>query len=382
MIKKPAIVCVDDEKIVLDSLRKELRTAFQNDVLVDIAESGEEALELILEHHHDGREVPIIISDYIMPGMKGDDLLREVKKIFPNIYSILLTGQATTEGVGNAVNWGGLYRYISKPWDSTDLELTIREAFKSYNKDKEIEQKRLELEIAHEKLKKLDNAKSYFLGLMSHELNTPLNAIYGNAQLITAFTDDEEVLESAEQIIIASNRLRKFNDLSLMITRIRTEKYDMSYCRATIKEIVDSAIMKQATIIKEKNAIIDNKIENLELSINCDEQLIIKAIELVINNSVKFADNQPLIDLTDRLEDHFYTIIITDNGPGFNESDLGTIFDLFSSDDLMHHTEGMGLGLSAAKLIMEAHNGEIIAYNNSNGVGAIVELKFNSAMYN
>ena len=381
MTKKPAIVCVDDEKIVLDSLRKEIRTAFQNDILVDIAESGDEALELIREHQIDGRDVPIIISDYIMPGMKGDELLREVKKIYPDIYSILLTGQATPEGVGNAVNWSNLYRYISKPWDSTDLELTIREAFKSYNKDREIEEKRKELEIAHDKLKKLDNAKSYFLGLMSHELNTPLNAIYGNAQLISAFTDDEEVLESAEQIIIASNRLRKFNDLSLMITRIRTEKYDMSYCSSTIKEMIDTAIMKQATIIKEKSAVIDNNIENLELTLNCDEQLIIKAIELIINNSVKFAQNEPIIELSDKLGDDYYVVTIADNGPGFNEADLGTIFDLFSSDDLMHHTEGMGLGLSAAKLIMEAHNGEILAYNNLSRPGAVVELKFHHSLY-
>ncbi len=81
MINKPVIVCVDDEKIVLDSLRKELRTAFNNEIIVEIAESGDEALELIREHNLEGNDVPIIVCDYIMPGMKGDELLIEVINI-------------------------------------------------------------------------------------------------------------------------------------------------------------------------------------------------------------------------------------------------------------------------------------------------------------
>src|SRR5574344_1554359 len=107
--KKPVILCVDDEKIVLNSLRTELRNYFEDNYIIETSESGEEAIEIAIEYKAENREVCIVISDYIMPGLKGDVLLKRIKEIFPNCYAILLTGQATTEGIVNAVNWASIY---------------------------------------------------------------------------------------------------------------------------------------------------------------------------------------------------------------------------------------------------------------------------------
>jgi serine phosphatase RsbU (regulator of sigma subunit) len=80
-----------------------------------------------------------------MPGMKGDELLKAVHTQLPKTLTILLTGQADTTAIGNAVNHARLYRYIPKPWDETDLVLTIKEAVKSFLQDKKLEQKNKEL---------------------------------------------------------------------------------------------------------------------------------------------------------------------------------------------------------------------------------------------
>jgi adenylate cyclase len=122
------IVCVDDEKTVLRSLKAELQEAISNDYLIEIAEGGEEALELIMELLDDGYEVPLIISDHIMPEMNGDELLRRVHIISPKTLKIMLTGQADIEAVGNAIKNANLYRYIAKPWQQEDLSLTVKEA--------------------------------------------------------------------------------------------------------------------------------------------------------------------------------------------------------------------------------------------------------------
>jgi diguanylate cyclase (GGDEF)-like protein len=140
------VVCVDDEATILKSLRSQIRRGLGSEYRIEIAESGEEALEIFAEITAQGMEIPLLISDYIMPTMKGDELLIKIHEAYPKTLNILLTGQANIEGVGNAVNHANLYRYISKPWDETDLKLTIKEALRRYQQDQELLEKNLELE--------------------------------------------------------------------------------------------------------------------------------------------------------------------------------------------------------------------------------------------
>jgi PAS domain S-box-containing protein len=143
---KQVIICVDDETTVLRSLKTELKQALGKDYLIEIAESGEYALELIEELLEDGYEIPLIISDYIMPDMKGDELLKRVHLISPKTLKVMLTGQADIEAVGNAIKYAKLYRYIAKPWQAEDLRLTVTEAIYSYLQDKKLAEKNAKLQ--------------------------------------------------------------------------------------------------------------------------------------------------------------------------------------------------------------------------------------------
>ena len=135
---KPTIICVDDERVVLISLRDQLAQYLGNEYNIELAQSGEEALEIFEELREEEIDIPLIISDQIMPGMKGDELLVEIHTNYPKTLKILLTGQASADAVGNAVNCAKLYRYIAKPWDKTDLCLTVSEALRSYAQDKQL----------------------------------------------------------------------------------------------------------------------------------------------------------------------------------------------------------------------------------------------------
>ncbi|MEI8313016.1 MAG: response regulator, partial [Verrucomicrobiota bacterium] len=138
-MSKPVIVCVDDEKFVLDTLRTTLAQAFGEDYLIEIAEDGAEALEVVKELLANGQEVPVIISDYVMPQMRGDELLRHIQIISQKTLKIMLTGQANIEGVTNAVNEADLYRFISKPWNSGQLVQIVQKAVRDYFLEKERE---------------------------------------------------------------------------------------------------------------------------------------------------------------------------------------------------------------------------------------------------
>lgn len=140
------ILCVDDEKTITYSLKEQLRKHLGATISIETAENGDEALEILQELIDEKKEIPIVISDYLMPGMKGDELLKKIHEIDPNIYTILLTGQATLEGVTNAINNANLYRYIGKPWVKEDIELAVSQAILSYKKDRQIETQHKELE--------------------------------------------------------------------------------------------------------------------------------------------------------------------------------------------------------------------------------------------
>jgi len=129
----PVIICVDDERIILSSLKSQLQNNLAGSYQIELAESGEEALELVEELCEKNIEVPLVVTDQIMGGMYGDELLVRIKKQLPKTLGIMLTGQASTSAVGDAVNRAGLFRYISKPWDAEDFILTVTTALDTYN---------------------------------------------------------------------------------------------------------------------------------------------------------------------------------------------------------------------------------------------------------
>ncbi|NJR70673.1 MAG: response regulator [Synechococcales cyanobacterium CRU_2_2] len=125
-MSKLTILCVDDETIILNSLRRQLKQAFQDAYLYEGAESADEAFEIIEELAEDGSDVIVIVSDWLMPGMKGDEFLCEVNKRFPHVVKILLTGQADESAIERAKTEANLHKYLAKPWDAQELTDCIR----------------------------------------------------------------------------------------------------------------------------------------------------------------------------------------------------------------------------------------------------------------
>jgi len=144
-MNKNIVLCVDDDVTLLHALRTLLSAELGPGCWVEIAESGEEALELAAESQQQGRPIAVVISDYIMPGMRGDELLAEVHRCSPRTINILLTGQSDIGGVKRAINEASLYRFIEKPFDNDDVVLTTRTALHAFEQDREIERRNEQL---------------------------------------------------------------------------------------------------------------------------------------------------------------------------------------------------------------------------------------------
>ena len=119
------ILFVDDEKNILGSLWRVFRKEGYG---IMLAESGECGLDL-LRHN----SVAVVVSDQRMPGMGGVEFLKKAREASPDTVRMMLTGQADMAEITGAINEGGVYRYITKPWDDEELKHIIRAAVERYS---------------------------------------------------------------------------------------------------------------------------------------------------------------------------------------------------------------------------------------------------------
>ncbi|MEO1590675.1 MAG: response regulator [Cyanobacteria bacterium J06632_22] len=120
------ILCVDDEPIIRDSLLQQLKGAFRGEYDCETAADATEALEVIEDVVDEGSDLVVIVSDWLMPGMKGDEFLIQVHQKHPDVVKILLTGQADESAITRAQQEANLHAYLSKPWKKEDLIRAIQ----------------------------------------------------------------------------------------------------------------------------------------------------------------------------------------------------------------------------------------------------------------
>ena len=219
-MKKPVIICVDDEPMILDSLKRQLRTTLGRNYLIETSENGEEALETLTELLDEQSEVVLVISDYLMPKIQGDELLKQIHVISPKTIKIMLTGQADLQAVTNAINHAKLYRYITKPWEPEDLILTVKEAVNSYFQDKKLEEQNAKLQQMNRELEVLNKEQ---------------------AELIAELHDNE-------------NRLRQFLEAMPVGVGVLNANGNIYYINQKAKELFGKGIVPDLTVEKLSEA--------------------------------------------------------------------------------------------------------------------------------
>ncbi len=116
------ILIVEDEPNVLTSVARDLEI-FEDVFPIEIAESAEDAREVIQEIHENEDKLGLVICDHILPGTYGADFLIELQKDeeTKSAMNVLLTGQAGLDDTIKAINEGGLKHFIAKPWQKDEL---------------------------------------------------------------------------------------------------------------------------------------------------------------------------------------------------------------------------------------------------------------------
>jgi CheY-like chemotaxis protein len=121
-----AILCVDDEPIIVLSLKRELQLMFGKQFVYESAQGAEEALEIIDQLLAEDIQTILVISDWLMPGMKGDEFLRVLRARHPETKGILVTGQADAQAIRSVLEEATAVAVLRKPWNSAELKGLIQ----------------------------------------------------------------------------------------------------------------------------------------------------------------------------------------------------------------------------------------------------------------
>jgi CheY-like chemotaxis protein len=135
MTNKGIILCVDDEHIILQALKSQLYKEFSDNYIIEVAESAEEGLEILEEMADDGFVPLVIVSDWLMPGMKGDEFLITAHNLYPCVMKVMLSGQADEAAIERTREQADLQEFIHKPWDSEALLNSIKQCITTFNKN-------------------------------------------------------------------------------------------------------------------------------------------------------------------------------------------------------------------------------------------------------
>ncbi|NOZ45849.1 MAG: hybrid sensor histidine kinase/response regulator, partial [Chlorobi bacterium] len=333
------------------------------------------------------------LLDVMMPEMDGYETCERIRNGDKNkeVPIIFLTAKTDSESVVKGFELGA-QDYITKPFNDSELlarvktqiELkTSREKLKQVNKwlESEVKKRTIALEKTNAKLQKanrelsvLDEAKTEFLNIISHELRNPLNGIMGALHLIKDQADTKEMINLINVLDDSVNRLEKFTFLALNITSLKTGRYKLKFNNIKLVELMQFSLIDLSEKINEKRIKFDFSNAENDIQINADSELLMVAFSKLFENAIKHSPEESTISISLQEENEQVICVIQDQGAGFSSDILKMKFDAFSTGK-EHINLNMGIDLSLVKLILDAHNGEIILENDVRN-GAIVTLKF------
>lgn len=344
---KHTILCVDDEIDNVDALER----IFRKKYTVLKATSAAEGLALVKKN-----KISLIISDQRMPKKSGVEFLKESMEFHPNAIRILLTGYTDIESVIDAINSGEVYRYITKPWDPSDLSLTIDKAIEKYELSAELKEKNVALSKAFAELKTLDDAKNNFMILINHELKTPLTVILSFLELLNETELNTEQKKYISRISLSSEKLKKIIDDVLAFVSAETGLIKVSKRKTSTQSLIHDLTQKftEAADVKNQKISIPKK----DYSIKADPQIIFSACERLIDNAIKFGDEGSEIEIELKTTgENFLEFSVTNSGKPMSEKTIEKILRPFTLDeDIMKHSKGLGLGLSLTQALLKTHS--------------------------
>jgi len=254
--------------------------------------------------------------------------------------------------------------------------LLIRSVLREIRIREKIESLVKELGFANKRLKEIDDQKTEFMSLASHQLRTPLTSIKGYTSMVKSGDFGKISNEQKEPLDIIFTSTENMNNLIddfLNASRIERKKgFDYNFVVDNPINLIKGIIDNLSIQAKEKGIkfVYENKI-NKEVKIKFDNRTLLQAISNLIQNAIKYTNNGSVTVKISRTNNHL-GFSVKDSGIGMSKEDLKMLFKRFFRSDSVkiNHPEGTGLGLYLAERIILDHGGKIWAESKGIGKGS------------
>jgi PAS domain S-box-containing protein len=245
---------------------------------------------------------------------------------------------------------------------NSELEIKVEERTKILKEAlNELEVSKKKLAHSLQKEIELNEMKSRFVSMASHEFRTPLSAILSSASLISKYDkteDNEKRLKHINRIKSSVTNLTLILNDFLSVGMIEEGKVYANYSLFNLKELHNDCVLEISTVKKE-NQKITNGFEGLEKEVNLDKQMVKNIYLNLLSNAIKFSDDGKEITLLTKVSDSEIKIIVRDNGLGIAEDEQKKLFERFFRGKNVTNIQGTGLGLNIVAKYIELMAGEI-----------------------
>ena len=377
------VLLVDDDQALLDALPNLIGLRIPG-TIVDVCDSAPQAAQQVRSNDYDA-----IITDIKMPVMDGLTLLSEVRSVRPDTPVLLLTGHGEHDLTIQALRRGA-FDFLVKPIDreyftaalSRALDMrALRRQVKAQQTELEMRARMLEetVERRTEELVRANEAKDEFLGLISHEMRTPLTILSGGLQVLRSRTDTlprEDRDGLMQDLVHESERLTRMVEDLLVLAR--SESY-------VIRNPEPISVVPMLRKLATRMEPVTDRVIHIEAAeglplVAGDLTFLERIIENLISNAVKYSQPPASVEIgASAREDGQVAITVSDHGIGVADSEINRIFDSFyRSNESSAAVAGHGVGLAVCKRLVEALSGTIAA-NHREGGG--LEVSFTVPAY-
>jgi signal transduction histidine kinase len=377
MENKGNILVIDDEAGIRQGCCRALQP---QGFSVETAENFQAGLQKILTSFFD-----LILLDVMLPDGRGIDLLESIQQRDPETISIMITGYATVELAVETIKRGA-YNFIAKPFSADMLLLSVSQGLEKRRLSLEtkrlqaLERQTIELTRARDEADRLNEFKSSFLLIVTHELRSPISGaqslvrtlLHGLAGKLTS--QQFELLSRVE--VRLDFLLELINDL-LTLAANKSVETDQSLTPVQVQPLLRRVI---DTFMEEAN----NQQVSIKYLSSSKHSVILateKGLETIfrnlIGNAIKYTPAGGRVEVDTKKEPGYIKVSVADSGMGIPEEDLPHIWEEFFRAKNAHLSgvTGTGLGLSIVRQLVDRFGGEI-SVNSSVGKGTTFTVSF------
>ncbi len=318
----------------------------QVDFVIELAETGEEAVKLITENPPD-----ILLLDYKLPGINGLEVLDQTAEKTADMLTIMITAYASIE-TAIAATKHGAYDFLPKPFTPADLKHTVRKAATRII----LARKARELEADKKRV------RFEFIRVLGHELKAPLSSISSYLYIFKDHVMGEEMVaydEMTERCFIRLEQMRKLIVDLLDMTRLESGEKNRTLVDIDMKQASEDSV----ELVRE-----EAEGRGIKINLHCGDVTMVgdrMEVDMILNNlisnSVKYNHDEGTVDIAvNRLND-MVVVSVADTGVGMTEEERGKLFGEFVRirNEKTREILGSGLGLSILKRLAELYGGVI-----------------------